>query len=596
MNGLGWKLDDFTKEMSEFAKFPEDSKFSALDNRIKELLYENGSFKKEERLIIFTEYKDTQAYITRQLELKKLEEPVVQLLYGGAPSEQRMKIKTNFNDLKSPLKILIATDAASEGLNLQSACRFIIHYEIPWNPTRLEQRNGRVDRHGQSKQVIISHFTSKNDEDHEFLSKIVFKVNTIREDLGSFGDVIDIEIIKHFNKKDPDTFEVVEQELSKIASQDERLKLLKTDTKINYHDAYQQLLNSQEQLNLHPDTLRDILAETLKLDGGNIECKTMEDSEKKHTFSYCLITDPIPANWEELIKKSLRKDSALLKLVFNPDSLELRENEIRIFRIPNDVAYIKLSHPIIKRSVNTIQRSLWESSDNPKNNKISRWTINKLNMSKRLGQILVLYYSVTCYNNLGEIADNMVSEEPFIIDRTGLTSLDLKLWSNIKNEEKITLSNQELDSWKKQLLPLWSQFRKLLNEYIDQKTNEKKQYYNDLFLESKNYFADLEKRILNDRLKDLELENNPKPTKSKNLLANYKQKNLLYFLEEHLQQIKVESFTDDIVWERDEKTLELLKEYLKSENKRILEEVLPKRYSVKRIDIRPIGIEILVDV
>ena len=64
----------------------------------------------------------------------------------------------------------------------------------------------------------------------------------------------------------------------------------------------------------------------------------MEDSEKKHTFSYCLITDPIPANWEELIKKSLRKDSALLKLVFNPDSLELRENEIRIFRIPNDVA------------------------------------------------------------------------------------------------------------------------------------------------------------------------------------------------------------------------------------------------------------------
>ena len=71
--------------------------------------------------------------------------------YGGQDDEERAEIKAAFqaNPAESPVRILLATDSASEGINLQNHCHRLVHYEIPWNPNRMEQRNGRVDRHGQ---------------------------------------------------------------------------------------------------------------------------------------------------------------------------------------------------------------------------------------------------------------------------------------------------------------------------------------------------------------------------------------------------------------------------------------------------------------
>ncbi len=74
-------------------------------------------------------------------------------------------------------RVLVATDVASEGLNLQTSCRYVFHWEIPWNPMRLEQRNGRVDRHGQARDVVAFHFTSDEDEDLKFLDYVVTRWN-----------------------------------------------------------------------------------------------------------------------------------------------------------------------------------------------------------------------------------------------------------------------------------------------------------------------------------------------------------------------------------------------------------------------------------
>ena len=67
-------------------------------------------------------------------------------------SDDRERIKAAFqaHPAESPVRILLATDAASEGIDLQNHCSRLIHYEIPWNPNRMEQRNGRLDRHGQT--------------------------------------------------------------------------------------------------------------------------------------------------------------------------------------------------------------------------------------------------------------------------------------------------------------------------------------------------------------------------------------------------------------------------------------------------------------
>jgi superfamily II DNA/RNA helicase len=124
------------------------------------------------------------------------------LLYGGLEIDKRERIKAEFQAPpdRSPVRILLATDAASEGIDLQLQCHRMVHVEIPFSPTRLEQRNGRIDRHGQPSPVVeIYHFVSEGferaksgslDGDLDFLWRVAKKVDTIRDDLGTAGPVL----------------------------------------------------------------------------------------------------------------------------------------------------------------------------------------------------------------------------------------------------------------------------------------------------------------------------------------------------------------------------------------------------------------------
>jgi superfamily II DNA or RNA helicase len=100
-----------------------------------------------EPAIVFTEYRDTLARLERRVAGAG---HVVAVLHGGMTPAERGRVQHTFNERGG---ILLATDAASEGLNLHHRCRVVIHYELPWNPSRLEQRVGRVDRLGQTRRV-----------------------------------------------------------------------------------------------------------------------------------------------------------------------------------------------------------------------------------------------------------------------------------------------------------------------------------------------------------------------------------------------------------------------------------------------------------
>jgi len=130
----------------------KDSRLEALKGWIDIHLRSSGKFRQDERLIIFTEYKTTLDYLRSRLRELYPESQPVQVLYGRMEdSEQevdRDEIIAAFNDPTHPVRILVATDVASEGLNLQETARYVLHYDVPWNPARLEQRNGRLDRHG----------------------------------------------------------------------------------------------------------------------------------------------------------------------------------------------------------------------------------------------------------------------------------------------------------------------------------------------------------------------------------------------------------------------------------------------------------------
>ena len=155
----------------------------------------------DERVIVYTEYRDTQRWLADLLRSRPIGRgDRLELIWGGMEDDRRAEIKAAFQapPSQAPVRILLATDAASEGINLQHHCHRLVHYEIPWNPNRMEQRNGRVDRHGQSApEVLIHHFapaasTSGDALDAEllFLRRCVEKVEAIRAALGSVGPVI----------------------------------------------------------------------------------------------------------------------------------------------------------------------------------------------------------------------------------------------------------------------------------------------------------------------------------------------------------------------------------------------------------------------
>lgn len=150
------------------------------------------------RLLIFTEYEDTRRWLQSCLEeaidhSERANERIG--IFTGITSRQRREdIKYAFNTEPGdhPLRILIATDAAREGLNLQRHCHDLFHFDLPWNPSRLDQRNGRIDRKLQpANEVFCRYFVFKQRDEDRVLQVLVSKIETIREELGSVARVIE---------------------------------------------------------------------------------------------------------------------------------------------------------------------------------------------------------------------------------------------------------------------------------------------------------------------------------------------------------------------------------------------------------------------
>ncbi len=140
----------------------------------------------DEKLLIFTEHRDT---------LKSLEERLTQrgytvtTIHGGMDVDARKQAQREF---LTRAKVMVATDAAGEGINLQF-CRYLINWDIPWNPNRLEQRMGRIHRYGQHDDVWVYNLVAQNTREGAVLQRVLSKLDIMREQMGDdrVYDVID---------------------------------------------------------------------------------------------------------------------------------------------------------------------------------------------------------------------------------------------------------------------------------------------------------------------------------------------------------------------------------------------------------------------
>ncbi|MHB1167665.1 MAG: helicase-related protein [Longimicrobiales bacterium] len=140
------------------------------------------------KLIIFTEHRDTLNYLTERIRTLLGRQEAVVTIHGGMGREDRKKAETEF--LNDPdVEILIATDAAGEGINLQRA-HLMVNYDLPWNPNRLEQRFGRIHRIGQTEVCHLWNLVAEETREGDVFRRLFEKLEVEREALG--GAVFDV--------------------------------------------------------------------------------------------------------------------------------------------------------------------------------------------------------------------------------------------------------------------------------------------------------------------------------------------------------------------------------------------------------------------
>jgi hypothetical protein len=325
----------------------EDALFEKLLSILENDLRQGKEWKPKERLIVFTEYKTTLDYLNRRLQEVFPHSDSIQVLYGGMKSKDREQIILPFNDPKSSVKILIGTDAASEGLNLQETSYRLLHYDIPWNPSRLEQRNGRLDRHGQSRDVIIYHFTSQEEADLLFLGRVIEKVNQIREDLGLVGKVFDDAFEKAFQEendfKDAQaSIESIELEISDYKKVN-GLDILNHYSEANDYDFV--LKWFEKKADLHASSIQETFVEFLKLHSmGSHE--TLVPFENVYRIQKHLLNQDLRRALEKFLGD---ENKSLPAIAFTPNVFIKIEEGREVFRPRKDTEILHLSHPLLKK-------------------------------------------------------------------------------------------------------------------------------------------------------------------------------------------------------------------------------------------------------
>lgn len=160
-----------------------DSKPRKVQSYIQSLLEEDPT----EKLLLFTEYRDTLDYFLELCDGQPWYDEIL-VIHGDVDKDERTRIEDEFNYGRS--RLLFATDAASEGIDLQKRCHIMINYELPWNPNRLEQRIGRIHRYGQQREVKVLNFQLSGTREGEIFELLEQKIENIRERLGATADVL----------------------------------------------------------------------------------------------------------------------------------------------------------------------------------------------------------------------------------------------------------------------------------------------------------------------------------------------------------------------------------------------------------------------
>jgi ERCC4-related helicase len=365
--------------ISGVARDSPDGRVGAMLDWIEAQMLDPSHVWRNRRLILFTEWDDTRRWLVERLKEGLLQRSRGRvdlngriLVFTGQTSlEERDRIKIAFNAPfdREPVRILVCTDAAREGLNLQARCHDLIHVDLPWNPSRLEQRNGRIDRKLQpSKVVNCRYFFYDQREEDRVLDALVRKTEVIRRQLGASGEVLRMLMEKTLTRDGIQRGQTAKLAASIDEATSERVKVAErelgdeTDRRIarlkEEQDRLQRALDhAKRRVGVEGADVRRVVEIALKDDGAALqpggfsvpEAVLLDPDTPSFAKdpSWASLFDELrpgrPANPKD--RARWRRETPVRGLVFEPPVVAEGQPE------PQDVVQLHLEHRLIKRLI-----------------------------------------------------------------------------------------------------------------------------------------------------------------------------------------------------------------------------------------------------
>jgi superfamily II DNA or RNA helicase len=314
-----------------------------------------------ERVVVFTEYAETLDWIVRVLGQRGYRDgEKLAVIQGSTPADEREDIRAKFTAPpdRQQVRVLVATDSAGEGIDLQAYCHRLVNFDIPFNPSRLEQRIGRIDRYGQQHaseiyQLAPSERESALAKDTAFLlDKVRDKIGQVAADLGSVNEVIDADIQDHFTPGGTgrkvkltarDDGSVI---INRVLAGGQELNRTLTELSRTYRDR-------KAEMHLTPANAQRVVDTALELTS-QPPLKPVEGDDPVEVFE-------IPAlgsAWQFALRG--------LETRLNPGLLRPVTFDEEIAADRDDIVYIHLGHALLQRSARILREALF-NVDSPVN-------------------------------------------------------------------------------------------------------------------------------------------------------------------------------------------------------------------------------------
>ena len=434
-------LNDLKIKLEAILSTHSDSKYKKLKDTLLELGW--TGIKKNDRYVIFAERINTLEYLKENLQKDfKIEEEAIAFFHGGLSDTEQQAIIEDFGKEDSSVRLLLCSDAGSQGVNLHFYCNRMFNYDIPWSLIVLEQRNGRIDRYGQKKTPFIHYIIAESDIDGLKTDLHIVERLTQKEEIvyKTLGDAASVMKLYDANK---------EEQFVEAAIMDQNESYLDDfESKIQGFD-FNTLTNAititsnpyETNLTIYPSEAKFYSDLFEQLSSAN-QIKT-EDVTVKDGYLEILNTRDLNQILFDLPPESKPKVNQLFKLSLDKDLVQQaiedarkKKGEWAEFQILNEL------HPVVKYYMTKLEASVDKDvALVAKTNRVpdkTSWFIFQAQVSNNLGQPVVADFLVVGLNS-----DGSIFREPFhLIEFINDFKLqETILTENISENNLATLNN-----------------------------------------------------------------------------------------------------------------------------------------------------------